>query len=224
MRSGMGDERAGLHSAVAWEGVGEGEPEFGIAARGDETAWPAPSPSPPAIERLRLIGAAAPPPVGARTENGCVQTYAPPRPVGATARQLGGRRATGLARDIGGGFGDSALRHHQAMTHVGHFPADRDARISVTDRCNFGCSYCMPRASFGPGHAFMRRQETLTTNEIVHIGAVLVRLGMRKIRLTGGEPLLRGNLSASFPAWRRRCGPQGWRRRVTPCSPVSWPE
>jgi hypothetical protein len=97
-----------------------------------------------------------------------VQTYAPPRPVGATARQLGGRRATGLARDIGGGFGDSALRHHQAMMQVGHFPADRDARISVTDRCNFRCAYCMPRASFGPGHAFMRRQETLTTNEIVH--------------------------------------------------------
>jgi hypothetical protein len=57
----MGDERAGLHWAVAWEGVREGEPEFGIAARGDETAWPASSPSPPAIERLRLIGAAAPP-------------------------------------------------------------------------------------------------------------------------------------------------------------------
>jgi cyclic pyranopterin phosphate synthase len=70
----------------------------------------------------------------------------------------------------------------------------RDARISVTDRCNFRCPYCMPRSAFGPGHAFVRRQDTLTTAEIVRLGALLVRLGVRKIRLTGGEPLLRSNL------------------------------
>ncbi|MBJ7609663.1 MAG: GTP 3',8-cyclase MoaA [Candidatus Dormibacteraeota bacterium] len=70
----------------------------------------------------------------------------------------------------------------------------RDVRISVTDRCNFRCTYCMPRASFGPGHAFLPRSATMTAGEIVRLGSVLLRLGVGKIRLTGGEPLLRGDL------------------------------
>ncbi|MGH7721794.1 MAG: GTP 3',8-cyclase MoaA [Candidatus Dormibacteria bacterium] len=70
----------------------------------------------------------------------------------------------------------------------------RDVRISVTDRCNFRCTYCMPRASFGPGHRFLGREQRLTAVEIVRLGALLVRLGTRKIRLTGGEPLLRDDL------------------------------
>jgi cyclic pyranopterin phosphate synthase len=70
----------------------------------------------------------------------------------------------------------------------------RDVRISVTDRCNFRCTYCMPRDSFGPGHRFMPRGHLLTAAEIARLGTVLLRLGVRKIRLTGGEPLLRADL------------------------------
>jgi cyclic pyranopterin phosphate synthase len=71
----------------------------------------------------------------------------------------------------------------------------RDVRISLTDRCNFRCIYCMPRAAFGPGHAFLPREQTLTAAEVIKLGGTLVRLGVRKIRLTGGEPLLRGDLA-----------------------------
>ncbi len=72
----------------------------------------------------------------------------------------------------------------------------REVRISVTDRCNFRCTYCMPRAVFGPGHAFLPRPQTMSAAEVVRLGAILLRLGVRKIRLTGGEPLLRGDLEA----------------------------
>jgi len=70
----------------------------------------------------------------------------------------------------------------------------RDLRISVTDRCNFRCRYCMPVEVFGPGYAFMPREELLTFEEIVNLVRVLVPLGIGKIRLTGGEPLLRRGL------------------------------
>jgi cyclic pyranopterin phosphate synthase len=70
----------------------------------------------------------------------------------------------------------------------------RDVRISVTDRCNFRCTYCMPKSSFGPGHSFLPRSRTMTATEIGRLAAVLVRLGVRKVRLTGGEPLLRSDL------------------------------
>jgi cyclic pyranopterin phosphate synthase len=70
----------------------------------------------------------------------------------------------------------------------------RDLRISVTDRCNFRCRYCMPVEVFGPGHAFMLREELLTFEEIVTLVGSLVPLGIEKIRLTGGEPLLRRGL------------------------------
>jgi cyclic pyranopterin phosphate synthase len=70
----------------------------------------------------------------------------------------------------------------------------RDLRISVTDRCNFRCRYCMPVEVFGPGYAFMPREELLTFEEIVSLARMLVPLGIEKIRLTGGEPLLRRGL------------------------------
>ncbi len=82
----------------------------------------------------------------------------------------------------------------QAAVEDVHARALRDVRISVTDRCNFRCTYCMPRASFGPGHRFLGREQKLTAAEIVRLGALLVHLGVRKIRLTGGEPLLRTDL------------------------------
>jgi cyclic pyranopterin phosphate synthase len=66
-----------------------------------------------------------------------------------------------------------------------------DLRISVTDRCNFRCVYCMPKEVFGPGYAFLPRQELLTFDEIERLVRVFTRLGVRKVRLTGGEPLLR---------------------------------
>lgn len=70
----------------------------------------------------------------------------------------------------------------------------RDIRISVTDRCNFRCPYCMPKARFGPGHRFLPRAEALDAREIVRLAGVFASLGVTKIRLTGGEPLLRPDL------------------------------
>ncbi|HWR47233.1 MAG TPA: GTP 3',8-cyclase MoaA [Pseudonocardiaceae bacterium] len=67
----------------------------------------------------------------------------------------------------------------------------RDLRISVTDRCNFRCCYCMPRDVFGTDFPFMDRSELLTFEEIVRLARVFAGLGVRKLRLTGGEPLLR---------------------------------
>lgn len=68
-----------------------------------------------------------------------------------------------------------------------------DLRISVTDRCNFRCTYCMPREKVD-GETFLGRSELLTFEEITRIARVFVSLGVRKIRLTGGEPLLRREL------------------------------
>jgi len=70
----------------------------------------------------------------------------------------------------------------------------RDLRISVTDRCNFRCRYCMPAEVFGPGYRFLQRKDLLTYEEIEHLAALVAGLGVRKFRLTGGEPLLRQGL------------------------------
>ena len=70
----------------------------------------------------------------------------------------------------------------------------RDLRISVTDRCNFRCTYCMPRAVFGENYPFLPRREILDFEEIARLAAIFTGLGVRKIRLTGGEPLLRREL------------------------------
>ena len=69
-----------------------------------------------------------------------------------------------------------------------------DLRISVTDRCNFRCTYCMPREVYGRDFAFLPRSELLTFEEITRLARVFVALGVRKVRLTGGEPLLRRDL------------------------------
>jgi len=70
----------------------------------------------------------------------------------------------------------------------------RDLRISLTDRCNFRCSYCMPKALFGANHAFMPRSELLSFEEITRLAQLFTELGVRKLRLTGGEPLLRRDI------------------------------
>jgi cyclic pyranopterin phosphate synthase len=80
------------------------------------------------------------------------------------------------------------------------FPADRlarplrDLRVSVTDRCNFRCTYCMPKEVFDREHRFLAHSELLSFEEITRLAAVFVSLGVEKIRLTGGEPLLRKDL------------------------------
>jgi len=71
----------------------------------------------------------------------------------------------------------------------------RDLRISVTDKCNFRCPYCMPKSRFGPGHRFLPRDEALDAAEIVRLAKVFQSAGVTKIRLTGGEPLLRPDLA-----------------------------
>ena len=69
-----------------------------------------------------------------------------------------------------------------------------DLRISVTDRCNFRCTYCMPKELFGASYRFMPRSELLSFEEITRLASIFAGHGVRKIRLTGGEPLLRQGL------------------------------
>ena len=71
----------------------------------------------------------------------------------------------------------------------------RDLRVSVTDRCNFRCVYCMPRDLFGPDHAFLPRAQILDFEEIARVVRAAVPLGVHKLRLTGGEPLVRRNVA-----------------------------
>ena len=70
----------------------------------------------------------------------------------------------------------------------------RDLRISVTDRCNFRCVYCMPKEVYGRSYRFLERRQLLTFEEIERLSRVFASLGVEKIRLTGGEPLLRREL------------------------------
>ena len=76
-------------------------------------------------------------------------------------------------------------QHHRPM---------HDLRISVTDRCNFRCNYCMPKEVFNKDYSYLPHGELLNFEEITRLAKVFVGLGVRKIRLTGGEPLLRKNL------------------------------
>jgi cyclic pyranopterin phosphate synthase len=84
--------------------------------------------------------------------------------------------------------------------HPGERPADtrgrplRDLRISVTDRCNFRCTYCMPKDVFGPDYKFLPRSEVLSFEEITRLARIVKDQGVQKIRLTGGEPLLRRDI------------------------------
>jgi cyclic pyranopterin phosphate synthase len=82
---------------------------------------------------------------------------------------------------------------HAAVTD-GHGRALHDLRISVTDRCNLRCRYCMPKELFGASYKFMPMMQLLTFEEITRVTRCLVELGVEKVRLTGGEPLVRHNL------------------------------
>src|SRR5213592_4904936 len=72
----------------------------------------------------------------------------------------------------------------------------RDLRISVTDRCNFRCPYCMPREIFGRDFEFLKREDLLSFEEIARLAKLFAQIGVEKIRLTGGEPLLRRDLES----------------------------
>ena len=81
-----------------------------------------------------------------------------------------------------------------------------DLRVSVTDRCNFRCRYCMPREHFDQEHRFLPRADLLSFEEIARVVSALRPLGLRKVRLTGGEPLLRNDLPALVALLRREPG------------------
>src|SRR2546430_12598376 len=70
----------------------------------------------------------------------------------------------------------------------------RDLRVSVTARCNFRCVYCMPKEIFGKNYQFLPQSEVLTFEEIARLVGIFVELGVQKIRLTGGEPLVRRDI------------------------------
>ena len=70
----------------------------------------------------------------------------------------------------------------------------RDLRISVTDRCNFRCTYCMPKEVFGDDYIFLPKDELLSFEEIERLAKLFASLGVKKLRLTGGEPLMRRDL------------------------------
>lgn len=86
-----------------------------------------------------------------------------------------------------------------------------DLRISVTDRCNFRCTYCMPKEVFGRDFVFMERSELLSFEEIERLARIAVGLGVRKLRLTGGEPLLRRGIEDLVAALAALRTPDGAR-------------
>src|ERR1700741_2573207 len=95
---------------------------------------------------------------------------------------------------------NAAGGHAPAQPFTGKSLADtrgremRDLRISVTDRCNFRCTYCMPREVFDSGYRFLPHESILTFEEITRLARVFAGLGVKKTRLTGGEPLVRRDL------------------------------
>ncbi len=96
----------------------------------------------------------------------------------------GGRQNSANATGSGGFVGDAFGRPMQ------------DLRISLLDRCNFRCPYCMPEAEFNEDYRFLTKDQRLSHDEIFRVAAVAVRLGVSKLRLTGGEPLLDKNVSS----------------------------
>jgi cyclic pyranopterin phosphate synthase len=100
-------------------------------------------------------------------------------------------------------------------TSMGTLPRDQlqrplhDLRISVTDRCNFRCSYCMPKEVFNQDYAYLPHSALLSFEEITRLAHVFVQRGVRKIRLTGGEPLLRKNIEILIEQLSRLRTPDG---------------
>ncbi len=97
------------------------------------------------------------------------------------------RRAVAVPADLDGAAATLVDRLQRPL---------RDLRISVTDRCNFRCVYCMPKELFDDEHRYVPHRELLSFEEIARLARIFVRRGTRKIRLTGGEPLLRRDLES----------------------------
>ena len=91
----------------------------------------------------------------------------------------------------------------------------RDLRISVTDRCNFRCSYCMPKEIFDKDYAYLPHSSLLSFEEITRIASIFAAHGVQKIRLTGGEPLLRKNIEVLIEQLAKLRTPQGERLDLT---------
>lgn len=85
----------------------------------------------------------------------------------------------------------------------------KDLRISVTDRCNFRCVYCMPKQVFGKDFRFIPHSDMLSFEEIARLARLFVARGVEKIRLTGGEPLLRKNVERLIEQLSRLKTPEG---------------
>jgi len=115
---------------------------------------------------------------------------------GAARALTGGRRRVAQAPELGrpGTYPERMRASLLGALEDRSGRALRDLRVSVTDRCNFRCRYCMPREVFGPDFAFLPRDQLLTFEEIARVVRVAAGLGVRKVRLTGGEPLLRRDL------------------------------
>lgn len=95
----------------------------------------------------------------------------------------------------GGGMDGGQMSEQSAVRDARARPL-HDLRISVTDRCNFRCVYCMPKEVFGRDYVFLERSELLSFEEITRVATIAVSLGVHKLRLTGGEPLLRRDLES----------------------------
>ena len=102
--------------------------------------------------------------------------------------------ATALSLDGGAAPGDGLVFDGRPGVPDRLGRALRDLRISVTDRCNFRCAYCMPAEVFGRDFAFLPRSQVLDFEEVARLAAIFVRLGVHKLRITGGEPLVRRDL------------------------------
>ena len=110
-------------------------------------------------------------------------------PITDTRSAAGGADREAFVREAANAAVAGAALPHDVLGRPLH-----DLRISVTDRCNFRCVYCMPKDVYGRDFPFLAQAELLTFEEIARVAAIFVRKGVRKIRLTGGEPLLRRNL------------------------------
>jgi cyclic pyranopterin phosphate synthase len=99
----------------------------------------------------------------------------------------------------------------------------RDLRISITDRCNFRCVYCMPRAVFDKDYPFLPHSALLTFEEIERLARIFVAHGVEKVRLTGGEPLLRKNIEWLIERLARMSTASGRPLDVTPSSTALQP-
>jgi len=126
-------------------------------------------------------------------DNGLVEPTLRPEPVSSPEPEVASTAATGSPTGPPRASDDDAFDGRPGLPdRFGR--ALRDLRISVTDRCNFRCPYCMPAELFGRDFAFLPRDQMLTFEEITRLAGIFVDLGVGKLRITGGEPLVRRDL------------------------------